>query len=316
MMTKVANLYHTKSLGQSEIAQRLGISQARVSRLLSNAREQGIVISIVKSPTGLFSELEQVVEAKFGISQVHIVDAMAESEVELTGSLGAALASFFEVLPLDGKSVGFTSWSRSLRSFVKVLPASQRVRIKKIVELLGDVGEPTIQHVATTATENLARLTNAEPIFLRVPAILGSKDLQKAWLENQPHSLKALSEYKDLDVALVGIGAVANSGGVDSPQHEPTESNFFTEKQLEVARAAGAVAEINLRFIDINGQPVKTELDDLVVGLSLTELKRIPFKIGVSGGIGKHLATLAVVRGKWIDVLVTDNETANYLLQS
>ena len=46
MMTKVAHLYHAKGLGQIEIAQRLGLSQARVSRLLAAAKEKGIVLSL------------------------------------------------------------------------------------------------------------------------------------------------------------------------------------------------------------------------------------------------------------------------------
>ena len=308
MMTKVAHLYHAKGLGQIEIAQRLGLSQARVSRLLAAAKEKGIVLSVVIPPKGIFSELERELELKYGISQVHIVDGIGENSEELTGSLGSALTSVFQLLPLEGKSIGFTSWSRSLRSFVFALPPLQRIKAKKIVELLGGVGEPSLQHLATTATENLARLTNAEPIFLRVPGVISSKDLKDALLNAQSHATDALEEYDSLDIALVGVGAA------ESIDYGVQESNFFSEKQFQLAKSKGAVAEINLRFIDKDGKPVVTKLDELVIGISLTELRRVPIKIGVSGGESKHEATLALVRGKWVDVLITDNDTAQYLL--
>ena len=83
-----------------------------------------------------------------------------------------------------------------------------------------------------------------------------------------------------------------------------------------MARKAGAVGEINLRFINEDGEPVKTELDDLVIGIELQQLRKIDLKIGVSGGMSKKHATLAVARGKWVDVLVTDTETAKFMLDS
>ena len=74
------------------------------------------------------------------------------------------------------------------------------------------------------------------------------------------------------------------------------------------------MAEINLNFMDADGHPVPSELDDLVIGVSLEQLRRAERRIGVSGGADKHEALLAAVRGGWINVLVTDEESAQYLL--
>lgn len=161
MMTKVSHLYHSKSMVQTDIAKKLGLSQARVSRLLSSAEERGIVRRIVVPPAGLFSELERQIEEKFGLEQVHVVDATGENDAELVDSLGMALASVFHLMPIEGKSIGFTSWSRSLRGFVNSLSPFPKVKASKIVELLGGVGNPSLQHMATTATESFSKLTNA-----------------------------------------------------------------------------------------------------------------------------------------------------------
>ena len=58
LVTKVARLYHARGLRQAEIAERLRLSQPRVSRLLAHADRLDIVRSIVAVPTELNRELE------------------------------------------------------------------------------------------------------------------------------------------------------------------------------------------------------------------------------------------------------------------
>ena len=113
----------------------------------------------------------------------------------------------------------------------------------------------------------------------------------------------------NLDIALVGMGNLAIRSD------RLADGNFFTEEQFEAVRKAGAVGEINLRFIDANGKPVATAVDDLVIGVTLDQLKKADRRSGVAGGASKHEAALAAVRGGWINVLVTDEETAEYMLE-
>jgi DNA-binding transcriptional regulator LsrR (DeoR family) len=310
MITKVAQLYHAKGLRQADIAERLGLSQARVSRLLAAARDEGIVVSVVVPPAGLFTSLERELEDKFGLSQVHVVDNNGENEDELRYSLGVALTGIFQVLPLEGKSIGFTSWSRSLRSFVQELQPLTRVKAAKVVELLGGVGSPALQNSATSATERLAMLTHSNPFFLRVPGVTNSIEHMSEIVKPHSHSGKTLAEFSSLDIALIGVG----DAGSSAYAHDDT--NFFTSAQFEMARAQGAIGEINLRFIDAHGVPVVTEADNQVVGISLSQLRNVPLKLGICGGAGKRQATLAVARGKWADVLVTDIESAQFLLDN
>ena len=48
MLTKVSSLYYNKGLNQQEITDRLGISRPQISRMLSQARAEGIVNIVVK----------------------------------------------------------------------------------------------------------------------------------------------------------------------------------------------------------------------------------------------------------------------------
>lgn len=308
MMTKVSHLYHNRGMVQSEIAQTLGLSQARVSRLLSAAQEANIVRTVVVPPIGLNSELEEALEQKFGLLQVHVVDTVGGTESERASILGRALANMFELLPLKGKVIGLTSWSHSMRKFVAALNRFPHAKAESVVELVGGIGEPTLQHEATTATERLASLIDADPLFLRVPGVVTSEQMKDAILQGDPHARTALDAMNRLDIALVGIGNCAFRSG------RVSEGNFFSQEQFDLAKSKGAVGEVNLRFIDAKGKPIDSELDDLVIGVTLEQLSKAERRIGVSGGVDKQIPTLAAIRGKWVNVLVVDLETAEYLL--
>jgi DNA-binding transcriptional regulator LsrR (DeoR family) len=61
---------------------------------------------------------------------------------------------------------------------------------------------------------------------------------------------------------------------------------------------------------------VPTSLDELVIGISLDQLRKAGRRVAVAGGVAKHQALAAALAGKWIDVLVTDVDSANMLLAS
>jgi lsr operon transcriptional repressor len=67
-------------------------------------------------------------------------------------------------------------------------------------------------------------------------------------------------------------------------------------------------------YFDANGDPVSTFLDDRVIGLGLDDLKRIPWSVVVAGGQEKQKVVQAALQGGYFNVLITDTDTAAYLL--
>ena len=183
----------------------------------------------------------------------------------------------------------------------------QRSPIERVVETLGDLGSPMLQHEADVAALQMAQAFDAETVFLRAPGVMPTRELRDAALADA-HIRRALRQLDEVDIVLVGIGPADFHG----PLAE--SDNFFTREQLERVRAAGAVGQLHQRFIDCNGQPVATPLDDLVIGITLDQLRNAGRRIAVAGGAAKHEALAAALAGEWIDVLVTDVNTANFLL--
>ena len=310
LVTKVARLYHTRGLRQVEIAGRLHLSQPRVSRLLAQAEELGIVRNIVAVPADLNRDLEQALCGTYGLRAAHVVDSAADDD-ELTVDLGYAAAPFLAAALAEGSphTVGFTSWSRTLRHMVEALPA-QRPIADHIVEMLGDLGAPTLQQDVAHMTQRLATLTGAEPAFLRVPGVAATPAIREGLLQQDPHAREALRLLDSLDLALVSIGPCEVVGPL-----QPGD-NYFTQEQFDEAARSGAVGQVCLRFLDADGAPVRTALDDLVIGVTLEQVRRARARLAVAGGKDKYAVLRAALVGGWVDHLVTDTATAGHLLET
>ena len=304
---KVARLYHSRGLRQNEIAERLQTSQTSVSRLLQQAQDLGIIRTTVVVPPGLNNDLEEEIEERYGLAECHVIDTMSDDDTELTVDLGDAMASIFAASwSIPVKILGYTSWSRTMRSMVASLQPV-RGQTPRVVEMLGDLGPPTLQHEAARSTQRLAELAGGEPVFLRAPGVSSSPDVRQALLDQDLHARRALRLLDAIDLALVGIGPLK----VVSPL-KPGDT-YFTQKQFDHARAQGAVGQICLRFIDADGRPVATDLDDLLIGVTFKQLHAARHRWAAAGGPSKYAAIHAALMGAWLDTLVLDTRTAEYL---
>ena len=307
LLTKVARLYHHSGLRQVEIADRLRISQTRVSRLLRQAEADGIVHTVVVPLIGLNATVEEQLEARYSLAEAHVVDTVADSEDELGAELGEAAAAIFAGSPVDVPVLGVTSWSRTLRRMIGAL-RPVRTGTATVVEMLGDLGPPDLQHEAARSTQRLASLTGAEPVFLRTPGVVPTADVREALLAHDTYARHALRLLDTLDLALTGVGTC------DVVPPLRAGNNFFSTTQLHDVVRAGAVGQICLRFLDARGVPVASPLDDLVTGVSLEQLRAAKRRWVVAGGPAKYPVIRAVLLGGWTDTLVTDTATARWLL--
>lgn len=293
----VARLYHVHDVRQREIGLRLGMSQARVSRLLRQAEELGIVRTTVAVPEGIHAELEEAVESRYAVPEVHVVDVPPGAD--LPTALGRSAARQLADVLSIAMRIGFTSWSTTLQAMALAMPEQPRTGGRLVVEMLGDLGPPDLQHRAARSTQRFADALGTTPVFLRTPGVaitpaLGSSALRDA------HVRYALRLLDDLDVAFIGVGPADLHSGLRGGD------GYFTVAQLEQARAAGAVGQINQRFLDAAGAPVSTPLDGLVVGATLAQVRSARRRVVVAGGVDKRAALRAALAGGWVDLLITD----------
>jgi len=309
LIARVARMYYERDMRQSLIAEQLGLSQATVSRLLTRAQEAGVVRITVNIPQGVYSELEENLIQKYGLRDAIIVDSMDyDDEKNIGREIGAAAAYYLENIIRHNDVIGISSWSASLLSMVDAMHPVPRKPGVQVVQILGGVGNPSAQAHASHLTTRLADLVNGTAVFLPAPGVVGSAaSLEAFYADGFVRSVVSLFEH--VTTALVGIGAV-------EPSHLLAASgNIFTEKELELLHKHGAVGDILLRFYDANGKPIEGLLNSRVISMSLEQLRGVHRAIAVAGGRRKYYAILGALKGKLINILVTDHYTATRLVQ-
>ena len=307
LITRIAQMYYLDARKQSEISKALHIPQARISRLLKRAIDENIVRITITPPAGVFAELETAIRLRYGLENVIIAESASDTDEAVVAAIGDAAAHFFENTVADDEVIGMSSWSASLLRMVKSIAPIKRVRASKIVQILGGIGSPSVQSHAQHLVTRMAQLTGAKAQFLPAPGVTGSPESRTVLLKD-PFVKETLDCFPAVTMAFIGIGSMtpskmlANSG------------NAFTREELDNLAAQGAVGDMGLRFFDRAGAPVVTPLNDRVIGITLDQVRAAQRVVAVAGGPRKTGAIRGALLGGYIDVLITDYQTAERLM--
>jgi DNA-binding transcriptional regulator LsrR (DeoR family) len=311
LVVRVAQLYYQANKGQAEVATQLGLSQARVSRLLKLARETGVVRTTVHVPNGVLTGLEVALEERYALDQAVVVDMdenMLREETTLMRAMAPQAAELLETVLPNCEHLGISSWSEALLHAVNAMRPTG-AGLKTVCQLIGGLGKPNVAPMATRLTESLARLAGAEAHLLNAPGVVSSEALCKA-LYADPSCADLFSRFNTLSAVIFGVGALP-----PSPLLQQSGS-VITNDDIEMLQKAGAVGDVCMRFFDINGQAISSRFDKRVVGISAKQLKQVKHRIAVAGGDRKFAAIRASLRGGWVSMLVTDVKTAKRLLET
>jgi DNA-binding transcriptional regulator LsrR (DeoR family) len=303
LIARVARMYYLDDMKQAEIAKRLRISQAGISRLLKRARDEGVVRISVDAPSGTFPDLEERLARRYGLSEVVVAECVEDREEQILSRIGEAAAQFLEATVQPGEVIGISSWSESLLRMVDNLDPGRRLQASRVVQILGGMGNPGVQRHATALTTRLARLTGAEPRLLATQGVVGSAEARAA-LVSDPYVASTIAEFDRVSMALVGVGAVEPSKLLAD------SGNIFTAAELQELADLRAAGDLCLHFFDSDGQPIRSPIEGRVIGITLEQLRSGPRVVAVAGGARKHQALLGALRGRLLDVLVTDQFTA------
>src|SRR5690625_1771316 len=306
LLSKVSSMYYDQSLNQQEIANRLHLSRPKVSRLLKQAREKGIVKISVVSPNDSFVELEKSYEKKYGLQEALVIDTDAQrSEKAMKRELGSAAANYLHRTIKDGDVIG-VSWGTTLQAMIDAMPA-KRIDHVHVVQALGGVGPPEAKAHATDISRRLSQLLSSRLTLLPAPGIVSSIEAKNILLSDHQDN-GALSMFSRINTLWMGLGALKTN-----PVFDHNNKNLSPELHKEITNS-NAVGDIALRFFDIKGHEIDSSLKDLVIGISIEEMKQVDTVVGIAGGSQKSDVIRGALEGNLINVLITDNQTVERLL--
>ncbi|MEG1505747.1 MAG: sugar-binding domain-containing protein, partial [Lachnospiraceae bacterium] len=147
------------------------------------------------------------------------------------------------------------------------------------------------------------------PILL--PTIVGTVE-SKNVIKDDMHYQKTQEFFKKINVAILGIGSIMG----DIPDSALYRNGYITEQELRLLQSEGAVGVVLSNFIDANGNPVKSSITDRIISMTLNEVKKVPHSILVANGQNKVIPVLAALKAKYINVLITDSDTARSILKA
>ncbi len=304
MLLEAARFYYEHHLTQSQIASKLEVSRPTVSRLLQEARDQGVVRIQILDPGATGTRLEQKLRDQFGLKQVVVVPYDGESSQVLKSRLGYALVNLLDSLLEENTTLG-VSWGTTMQAATKHLH-SRPMKNMTVVQLNGGVSKAELDTHASEIAGKMGENYHATPYLLPLPAIVDTPELKTAIISDR-HIAKTLKLAREADIAAFTVGAFGNTSVL-------VKADYFEDSEIKDLIAQGAVADICSRLIKADGSICSDALNQRTIGIELEELRSKPYSIAVAGGAKKAKAVEAGLAGKWFNSLITDEQTARKLL--
>ena len=297
LATKAAWYYYMEDNTQAQIAEVMGVSRAKVIRLLEEARAQGIVQFSFRKNDSQRVSAEQLLIDRFGLKDAFVVPTPLDSSA-INQSIAQGAAHYVsDHLREDGYlNIGYGDTVSRMLGFL----AKNREESLNVVSLTGGVSY-YLPSVGTTAYSMHLFLTPS-------PLVVSSRQVRDALLDEKSlQDVSTMTEYADMSV--VGIGAAVEGATV-------LRNGILNEGELTVLKMQGAVGDVLNHFLDKDGTLIKTEIEDRVISTDLDKLRQLKNVVGVAGGKDKVTAIKAVLNGGYLNVLITDSDTAAELLLS
>jgi DNA-binding transcriptional regulator LsrR (DeoR family) len=308
LISEILTLYYLEEKNQSEIAALLGLSTAKVNRLLKQARELGYVEINIHTPFMHLVELERDLKRVYGLPEAFIIPSLPNAS-NMLHDVGRAAADYLLQHLRDGDTICI-SGGKTIHAMVEALEADRKYDVCVVPATGARQGKlfTNVNYLAGRLAEKLGGVSyqfNA-PIFVDSPE-------ERDALLSIRHISQVLDIARQAQIAVVGIGSII-----------PPLSSYFDllalpESELngikELVEAEDVHGEIFAHVFDGIGQPCMTEYNQRAVGLGLDQLKNIPITIGIAATAEKIRPIHGALQGGYLKMLVTDETTALGVLE-
>jgi len=295
-ITRAAWHYYNDGLTQNEVADVLGVSRIKVSRLIEKGRQTGLIELRINAPHAGCLTLQKQLVAAFGLVDARVVPSA--NDLPVVPRIGRAAASFLmqKLEPNDLLAIGWgETVATALRYAAPVFPQKN----VSLVSLTGGVSA----YVSTTGLYGPQSNAHLIPTPLRV----SSHELAEM-LRVEPYVRYVLDMAATARVGLIGVGVVSSAATL-------VRYGYCTSTEIELFARRGAVGDILGYFYDSNGEIIDLDLHRHVVAMKVEDLRRIPNLAAAAAGLHKVDAILGLLRGRLANILVTDQATAEELLR-
>ena len=312
LIYKCCSLYYEDDWKQQEIAEYLSISRASVSRMLQMGKEMGMVKVEICNPGLLtYDRMERQLERKLGLREVIIAEHQPfDTEEEKTRRLSEkAMAYLCHSLKDDdmvGVSMGKTLYN--VAQCKRIVPHSIACTFVPVLGGLSRENPFEIKIHSNQVAIRFAEAFGSNCIQFFSPAIFSDRTVLQGFLKEMP--MQNLFRYfEKLSMVVMGIGESSVVGST------LVQNEYMTSGEMEQMIEEGVVGDICLRLFDKDGDMERfAHFNDRVASITPESLRRIDRRVGITYGSSKAKAALGAVRGGYVNVLITDADCAQRMM--
>ena len=295
LVAKSAWYYYVGGLTQQNIADKLGVSRIHVIRLLDLARQNGVISFKIREDSIRRFDIEKRMTDMWGLSDVFIAPSPAKG-MESAENVAYAAAMYIETFTSQNDYINM-GYGYTLGKVLNHIAMNVEKRLS-IISLSGGV--------SCYLPDAESSIFNAKLYLMPAPLVVSSAEMAKAIIA-EPSVQEILMMHKLASTTVVGIGGMNEDATV-------VKSGTITKNDFRLLSMQNAVGDVLCHFYDKNGEPVGAELDNRLISTPLHTLKSLNRVIGVSAGVNKVDAILGALRGGLLNVLITDEDTAEAIL--
>jgi len=303
-LIRIAWLYYMEGMTQQEIGDRLNLSRIKVNRLLQQARTVGIVEINIRGADGQSISVERELCECLNLRDAVVVFGKGPEQT-LRESLAQGAAEWLATRLEPGIRVGL-SLGRTIAGLPDAFAPLGPVECT-FTEIIGAASEHTGRLQAYNITSRMAELVGGQASYMYAPTVVSNRDLYHLLMQ-ESYVAEAMLRARSCDIVLHSVGSLDSEALL-------YEAGHLTAQDLEDLINRGAVGDVLGHFIDRDGNPVASPLDERIITLSLHDLKQIPWSVCVAGGPRKLDAIYGAFNAGYFNVLITDLETAQALLR-
>jgi DNA-binding transcriptional regulator LsrR (DeoR family) len=297
LVIKTAWYYYLENMTQQKISEKLGISRMRVIKLLEKARQDGVIQFKIRQDSAQRMRVERRLIDQWELKDAFVVPSSpTDGSINHTVALAAAMYIGDRLTENTFINMGYGDTpSRILNSL-----ATNAEHPISVVSLTGGVS----YYLPNTQSN----VFNAKLYLIPAPLLVSSHEMVTA-MQQEP-SVREISRMVQLaSMTVVGIGGMSDEATI-------LTSGILSKNDFLYLSMQGAVGDILSHFIDKDGNLVHTNVEDRLLSTPLKTLQELDNVIGVAAGPAKVDPIRAALRGKYLDVLITDEDTALQLIDS
>lgn len=262
----VARKYYMEDQKQSDIARELGVSRPLISRMLSEARELGIVEITIHEPGAREARLLEQLRLSSSIRGGVLVEEGTNADAT-NRLLSQGAMELLRQLGVRRLGVGWGYLIGQLVSWLEENPQPNST-ITDICPLVGNASIPARNYQSNENVRLMAQQMGAAPHFLYLPALPDSLEEKQLLCSTEVYR-QIHQQWERLDTALVNIG--------DYPSSPDFASLVRYGSLLQRQRACGRML---VYYFNEAGTVIQSE-QDFAIQIPIETLRQCPNIIGV-----------------------------------